>query len=114
RLASASAGDRVVKVWDAAAGPATPPLGRHADKVFAVACGPGGRWLASAGGDLAVKVWDAAGRELRTLPGHGPSPSALAVSRAGRSGPCPPGDPRSTAWPSARTAGCWPPPARTG
>jgi WD40 repeat protein len=56
-----------VRVWEADGWRARPDLGRHRDRIAAVAFGPGGR-LATASWDMSVKVWDVdAGSEVVTF-----------------------------------------------
>jgi hypothetical protein len=67
RLASAGL-DKMVSVWDVAAGRQVLALKGHTGPVAGVAWSLDGKRLASAGGDGTVRVWDAAsGREVLTL-----------------------------------------------
>jgi WD40 repeat protein/tRNA A-37 threonylcarbamoyl transferase component Bud32 len=86
RLATASE-DKTAKVWDAATGEELLAL-PHAERVFSVAFGPGGKLLASASGELEkpgeVTLWDAAtGKEVRTLRGHGGPALSVAFNSDG-------------------------------
>jgi WD40 repeat protein/tRNA A-37 threonylcarbamoyl transferase component Bud32 len=71
RLASASADDGMVKVWDAASGQQTLTLKGGTHVVFSLSFSPDGKRLACASDDRTVKVWDAGtGQEALTLKGH--------------------------------------------
>ncbi len=60
--------DRLIKLWDAAAGRELRTLKDHSDAVYGLAFSPDGRWLGSGGADRAVKVWEVAtGKRLYTL-----------------------------------------------
>jgi hypothetical protein len=60
--------DRLIKLWDPAAGKEVRTLKDHSDAVYGVAFRPDGKLLASGSADRAVKVWDVAtGRRLHTL-----------------------------------------------
>ncbi len=65
----ASAGyDRVIQLWDAAAGKQLRSLKDHSDAIYGLAFSADGKLLASAAADRAVKVWDiATGKRLYTL-----------------------------------------------
>jgi WD40 repeat protein len=68
RLLATCGYDRLIKLWDVAAGTALRVLKDHSDAVYGVAFSPDGRLLASAAADRAVKVWDVvSGRRLYTL-----------------------------------------------
>src|SRR5262245_53367849 len=60
--------DKLIKVWDVAAGKEVRTLKEHSDSVYGVAYNADGKLLASAAADRAVKLWDAAtGKLLYTL-----------------------------------------------
>jgi hypothetical protein len=60
--------DRLIKLWDVAAGKELRALRDHSDAVYGVAFSPDGKLLASCSADRAVKVWDVAtGARLYTL-----------------------------------------------
>src|SRR5579885_1910321 len=68
KLLATAGYDRLVKLWDVAAGKAVRDLKDHSDAVYGVAFSPDGKLLASGAADRAVKVWDAAtGGRLLTL-----------------------------------------------
>jgi WD40 repeat protein/tRNA A-37 threonylcarbamoyl transferase component Bud32 len=73
-----------VKLWNPAQ-PAEPrALGDHADAVTALAFGPDGRRLATAGADGIVKLWDVAtGRQLHRLSAHDGSVGGVAFNPDG-------------------------------
>ena len=77
---------RSVVLFDLEAGEpiAEPPA--HRDRVSAVAVGPDGSWIATAGGfDGTVRVWSTTdGAHLCAFEGHGNLIDAIAVSRDGR------------------------------
>ena len=72
------------------------PLTGHTEPVYGVAFSPDGRLLATASGDRTVRLWDVATGQPHGAAAHRPH-------RRGVAG-----------WRSARTGGCWPPPAATG
>jgi WD40 repeat protein len=61
---SASAGDKVVRIFDVATQKELRTLQGHTGKVTAVVFSPDGRCLASGGDDKCVKVWDVATGKL--------------------------------------------------
>lgn len=68
RLLATCGYDRLIKLWDVAAGKERRVLKDHSDTVYGVAFSPDGKLLASAAADRAVKVWDVAtGKRLYTL-----------------------------------------------
>jgi WD40 repeat protein len=60
-----------VGIWDAKSGKLMADNIRHAQGVFALAFGPGGQMLFTAGKDSSIRVWDAAsGQAVAALRGH--------------------------------------------
>jgi WD40 repeat protein len=87
QIASASLGDKTVRIWDAHTGrPIGTPVLAHTDKVFSVAYSPDGRRLVTASADTTVRVWDAAtGQPVgRPLTGHAGQVFAAVFSPDGR------------------------------
>jgi serine/threonine protein kinase len=128
-----SAGDAgEIKVWDAATGKEVLALKGLTDRAWSPCFSPDGGRIA-AGSVGTVKVWDAAtGKEVRTIQGAGPgvcfSPDGRRLASGfpgtqakvwdaatGEELLVLTGTPGwSRTWPSATTAGGWPPPASTG
>ena len=68
RLLATCGYDRLIKLWDVAAGKELRTLKDHSDAVYGLSFSPDGRWLASAAADRAVKVWEVAtGKRRYTL-----------------------------------------------
>jgi hypothetical protein len=83
-LLATVAGDRVLRVWDAATGAELRRWSGPAN-LFSVAWSPDGRWLATGDEGHDVRLWDAAtGGEVRTLRGHTNEVAAPAWSPDGR------------------------------
>ena len=58
-------------IWDLRRGEVILKLGGHDDSVYALACSPDGRWLATAGYDRKIQIWELPQGSLqRTLVGH--------------------------------------------
>jgi WD40 repeat protein/serine/threonine protein kinase len=85
RLASTSANDFFVSVWDVATGKMVLGPLRHSHGITAIAWEPDGKRLATGSIDETVKVWTAAtGHEDLTLRGHRASSTSLAWGPGGR------------------------------
>jgi WD40 repeat protein/serine/threonine protein kinase len=70
RLLASTGRDRIIRVWDLAAGTSRVMRG-HTDEVFTAVFHPDGRRIASGGRDRAVWLWDVAtGEAVARLPGH--------------------------------------------
>ena len=77
--------DRLIKLWDTAAGQAVRTLKDHSDCVHGLAFSPDGTLLASASADRAVKVWmlppePGCTRSVRRPTGFTPSPGATTAN----------------------------------
>ena len=84
-VASASAKDNTVELWDAATATILRTFTGHTKSVTAVAFNPKGNLLASAGADKTIKIWDpSAGNSVCTLAGHKNGVRAIAFSPDGR------------------------------
>jgi WD40 repeat protein len=82
----ASAGyDRIVRLWDMAAGTCLHELKGHTETVRAVAFRPGGLCLASAGCDRSIKMWNVRdGSLLHSWAGHTDTIRTLAFAPDGK------------------------------
>lgn len=86
KLLASGGYDRLIKLWDVAAGKEVRALKDHSDAVYALAFSPDGKLLASAAADRAIKVWDVnTGNRLYTLSEATDWLYALAWSPEGRS-----------------------------
>jgi WD40 repeat protein len=84
-VASGSAKDNTVELWDAATGTLLRKLTGHTKSVTTVAFNPKGNLLASASADKIIKIWDpAAGKIVCTLSGHTDGVRGVAFSPDGR------------------------------
>ena len=85
RIATSSASDFFVNVWDVASQQKVLGPLRHSHAITAIAWEPNGQRIASGGMDQAVKIWDAtAGREIVTLRGHDDAITSIAWGSDGR------------------------------
>jgi eukaryotic-like serine/threonine-protein kinase len=85
RIATTSASDFFVNVWDVASQQKVLGPLRHSHEITSIAWEPNGQRIVSAGMDFAIKVWDAAaGREVVTLRGHGETITSIAWGPDGR------------------------------
>jgi WD40 repeat protein len=76
--------DGQVQLWDPA-GNAVATLGKHRQRVRALAVSPDQRTLVSGSADATIKLWDLAGRSERaTLKGHRGEVTGLAFAEAGQ------------------------------
>jgi WD40 repeat protein/serine/threonine protein kinase/tetratricopeptide (TPR) repeat protein len=79
RLASTSAGDFSVNIWEVASRKTVLGPLRHSHDITSVAWAPDGQSLATGSTDETVKIWDTrTGREICTLRGQGDGVSSLA------------------------------------
>jgi WD40 repeat protein len=85
-IASASTGDREIKIWKAQTGEVKCRIDvATIDTVWSMAFSPDGSLLASAGEDTDVKVWDAAtGKQRDTLRGHKDAVYSVVFASDGR------------------------------
>jgi WD40 repeat protein/serine/threonine protein kinase/tetratricopeptide (TPR) repeat protein len=85
RIASTSANDFFVNIWDVASQKIVHGPLRHSHGITSIAWAPDGQRLATGSMDETVKIWDATtGRETRTLRGHVDSVTSLAWGPDGR------------------------------
>jgi WD40 repeat protein len=83
--------DRLIRVWDIAAGVAAAKLEQtienHADWVFGLAFTPDGKQLLSASRDKTAKAWDLVAKEpVLTFPDHQNGVYAVAITADGKTG----------------------------
>jgi WD40 repeat protein len=77
--------DGSVHVWDVAAGSLLRSLGAPAEKVYAVATSPDGRWVLSGAKSHELRLWDLlSGECARVLEGHEGVVRGVAFLRDGR------------------------------
>jgi WD40 repeat protein len=83
---TASAGeDRMIRLWDVAAGKEIRHFGGHAGGYYQVAFAPDGRTLASAGEDGQVRIWEVySGLERHPFSGHRGPVSSVVFSTDGK------------------------------
>ena len=107
RLASGSH-DGTVKLWDVSTGRCAWTHDENMTRLYSLAFSPGGKLLASASENNTVKLWDVSTGNC-WLRGAGTTRSSCGASQRepalGRSKDT---RRRSTRWPSAPTASCWP------
>lgn len=85
RLLASGGGDRIIRLWDLAAGKELRQLKGHAGFICCVAFAPDGRLLASSGHDKEIHLWDLAdGRLLARLDGHPEGVRRVAFAPDGR------------------------------
>jgi WD40 repeat protein len=85
RSLAAAGEDRIVWLWDVAAGAVRYALRGHAMVIHDVAFAPDGTLLATTSEDQTVRLWDVkTGRELASLTGHEATFSGVAFSPDGR------------------------------
>jgi WD40 repeat protein len=84
-LVAGGSHDKEVRVWGTRSDKPGRLLGKHEDKLWAVAVSPDGRLAASGGLESTIRIWDtASGKEVRTLKDFTDYPFCLAFSPDGR------------------------------
>ena len=86
---AAAGEDKLISIWDLAAGKLLGMLTGHTDRVPALAWHPNSQWLVSAGWDTTARVWDVKSLlPIVLLNSHATQVNAIAFSRDGRKLAC--------------------------